>query len=211
VFFKLKTLTWDKIQLKQLFMKKTIALIMMCGTLSIGAFAQGASFGIKGGLNLAKETATGSGLSISSDSRTSFHFGVYTTIMFSDKFGLQPELLYSGQGAGSGSSADKFSYLAIPIMLKYHVNPIFSLQAGPQLGFLMSATSAGTDVKDQMNSTDFAGAFGLGVDLPMGLNFAARYVPGFSNILKSTPSGVTLKNETIQISVGFTIVGAGDK
>jgi hypothetical protein len=49
------------------------------------------------------------------------------------------------------------------------------------------------------------------VDLPMGLNFAARYVPGFSNIANNAPSGFTLKNETIQISVGYRLVGAGAK
>ena len=91
-------------------------------------------------------------------------------------------------------------------MLRYNVTPIFNLQAGPQLGLLMSATSDGTDIKSQLKSTDFGAAFGLGIDLPMGLNFAARYVVGLTD-LQATSTAVTVKNQVIQLSVGYKLFG----
>ena len=192
-------------------MKKATGILLFMMAIATASWAQGVSFGIKAGLNFAKESATISGISLNSDNLTSFHGGVYAKIMFNESFGLQPELLYSGQGgsfsSGSTSNDDKFAYLNVPVMLRYNITPVFNLQAGPQLGLLMSATSGGTDVKAQMKSTDFAAAFGLGVDLPMGLNFAARYIAGLSDIQANSSSGATLKNQVIQISVGYKLFG----
>ena len=176
-----------------------------------GALAQGFSFGVKAGLNFAKEVVNGSGVTINTDNITSFHGGVYAKIMFIPNFGIQPELLYSGQGgtvsSGGITSTDKFSYLNIPVMLRYNIVPAFNLQAGPQLGFLLSATSNGTDVKSQLKSTDFGLGFGLGVDLPMGLNFAARYVLGLSDLPATNSTSATIKNTVFQISIGYKLFG----
>ena len=175
-----------------------------------GALAQGFSFGLKAGLNFSKEVVNGSGITLNTDNITSFHGGVYGKIMVTPNFGIQPELLYSGQGgtvsSGGVTSTSKFAYLNIPVMLRYNIVPAFNLQAGPQIGFLMSATSNGTDIKSQLKSTDFGLGFGLGVDLPVGLNFAARYVIGLSDI-QATSTSATLKNTVIQISIGYKLFG----
>ena len=187
-------------------MKKMTILLLMV-TLATGALAQGVSFGIKAGLNFAKEVASGSGVTLSSDTKTGFHGGIYVKIMGAGKFGVQPELLYSGQGGGSGSNTVNYNYLNLPVMARYNITPLFNLQLGPQLGILMSATFNGTDVKNQLKSTDTGLAFGAGVDLPSGLNFAARYIAGLSDIQSTPTAGVTLKNQVIQISVGFKLAG----
>ena len=188
-------------------MKKETALLFFMAVIMTGAMAQGVSFGIKAGLNLAKESASGSGITINSDNRANFHGGVYLKAMLTPNFGIQPELLYSGQGGGSGSNSDKFAYLNIPVMFRYNIVPMFNIQAGPQLGLLLSASNNGQDIKGQLKSTDFGAAFGIGVDLPMGLNFAARYVLGFSDIQATPVSGITVKNQVIQISVGYKLFG----
>lgn len=191
-------------------MKKTTVILLFITSIVTASLAQGVSFGIKAGLNFAKESASASGITFNSDNLTSFHGGVYVKIKLSPGFGIQPELLYSGQGgsttAGTVTSNDKFAYLNVPVMLRYNVTPIFNLQAGPQLGLLMSATSDGTDIKSQLKSTDFGAAFGLGIDLPMGLNFAARYVVGLTD-LQATSTAVTIKNQVIQLSVGYKLFG----
>ncbi|MBT8312552.1 MAG: outer membrane beta-barrel protein, partial [Flavobacteriaceae bacterium] len=92
----------------------------------------------------------------------------------------------------------------------YYVAEGFSLQAGPQIGFLLSATDEfegeEEDIKDFLKGTDFGVNFGLGYELDNGLNFAARYNVGLSDNLDTTEfesEGAEYKNSVIQISVGW--------
>lgn len=63
------------------------------------------------------------------------------------------------------------------------------------------------DIKDEFKGTDFAGALGLGVDLPMGLGFGARYVIGFSQIAEDTVEFPEVKNSAIQLYACYTLFG----
>ena len=100
---------------------------------------EGIIMGIKGGLNVSNFMGDIDDQSI----RTSIHLGLVSEIVVSDKFSLQPELLYSGQGSSDGGvqgfSRNKLSYLTLPIMGKFAVTEGLSFQAGPQIGFLLSA------------------------------------------------------------------------
>jgi len=198
-------------------MKKSIVLVLLCVS-SFGFLrAQGVSGGIKGGLNLASQSLGGSGISLDTKAKAGVHLGVYATIMFSENVGLQPELLYSSQGtkfdlAGLDDSSYKFNYINIPILLRYNFNSIVNLHAGPQFGILASAkTNVGDieeDVKEFVKGSDLSAAFGLGVDLPAGLNFTVRYSLGLSDIDKEDDSEI--KNNNIQISIGYRIFGKKD-
>ncbi|HEY9047756.1 MAG TPA: porin family protein [Ohtaekwangia sp.] len=191
-------------------MKKTTTVLLFVFFASVGALAQGLSGGVKAGLNLANQTFSGNGYTSSPGFLPSIHGGVYVTLMFTDHFGLQPELLYSGQGAKSGDVKLKLNYVTIPILLRYNVNDILSFHAGPQFGVLLSAKSKvgsnSTDVKDQLKGSDVGAAIGIGVDLPMKLNFAFRFVKGFSDINDVTDS-YKQKNYILQFSVGYKLFG----
>src|SRR6185295_14983579 len=94
----------------------------------------------------------------------------YFTSMFTDKLGIQPDLLYSVQGTKFGGTyTDTYSYLNIPVLFRVNVIPVLNLHAGPQLGLCLAAKTEGggttTDFKDEVNTVDFAFAFGAGVDL----------------------------------------------
>lgn len=169
------------------------------------------SGGIKGGLNFANQEYSSDGFSISPDSRTAFHFGAFAVINFSDNLGLQPELLYSAKGSEfdiSGTSFEqKFNYLDVPILVRYSINEMISLHAGPQISLLMSAEDdEGTDISDSVTGTDFGLSFGGQVDLPMGLVGGLRYNLGLSNIDDSN-SGGDVKNRVFQIYVGYKLFG----
>ncbi len=196
-------------------MKKHIVLVLL-GLFSSAAIAQKMTVGIKGGLNLASLKISAGGLSASSNDLFSFHGGFYGTIMNSEKFGFQPEFLYSAQGGkGSGGSGNfNLGYINIPVMMRYTFTPGVSLQAGPQLSFLLNATVDGTDIKSVMNTMDFGACFGLGVDMPSGVNFAFRYNIGFSNTLTSAATSglsglgfgnLTMTNQVIQFSLGVKL------
>lgn len=197
-------------------MKKACLLIAVLAS-SVGAAAQKPIFGIKAGLNLAKLsiTVSASGLgsfSESSDNLVSFTAGGFLTAPLGKNFGIQPELLYSGQGGSSSAGDFKLGYILMPVMLRYNINETFSLQGGPQLGILINATVSGVDAKDQMNSTDFGLAFGFGGDFAGGLTASFRYIIGFSNTLKVDLStsgipGLDLKmtNQVMQFSLGYKL------
>ncbi len=195
-------------------MKKIILSLLIVTSLFSVGFSQSLSFGLRGGINIAKESASSGSVSVSTDSKVGLMIGTYLTVMTSDKFGIQPELVYSsfgGSASVSGKTAtDSYNYLSLPVMLRYNVSENISLQAGPQLGILLSATSSSgsisVDVKDQLNGIDFGGAFGLGFDFGK-FNAGARYYLGFSNLIKNVPQGsdVKLTNSAIQLFVGYTL------
>lgn len=166
----------------------------------------GIKFGIKGGVNFA--TLTGDTEDVKS--RTAFHFGAVVEIPVSDMFSVQPELLYSGQGAKDDSSDDelKLDYLNIPVMAKFYVAEGFSLEVGPQVGFLLSAKEEfdgeSEDIKDFVKEIDFGVNFGVGYAMETGLNFGARYNLGLSDINDYGESfNDSIKNGVFQISIGY--------
>ena len=190
-------------------MKKLILPICLLLTGVVSANGQSFSIGVRAGLNFANIIVSGP-YSTTADSRTSFLLGGYTKFMFTDKMGLQPELFYSSLGTKSSGFVQKLNYLSVPIMFRYNINGKLHFLVGPQLNILVAAKdiSGGqtTDVKDAFNSTDFGGVLGVGVDFGP-FNVGARYVAGFTNILKVHPSGYSEKNNVFQLVAGYKLFG----
>tara|TARA_Y100000385_G_C13063950_1_gene625787 strand:+ start:1044 stop:1655 length:612 start_codon:yes stop_codon:yes gene_type:complete len=202
-------------------MKKILLLTFLLGAFTTNA--QEVTFGAKAGLNISSfagdETED-------YDSRTSFHLGATAEIAISDIFSVQPELLFSSQGIKTEFSEPGYSsegsivtnYIHIPVMAKYYVTEGLSLEAGPQIGFLMSANSEGSstvngetesydnDIKEDLSSLDFGLNIGAGYKLDSGLNFALRYNLGLSNIedIDDDEDDFSNTNRVLQLSVGFT-------
>ncbi len=86
-------------------------------------------------------------------------------------------------------------------MGKYYLIKGLSLEAGPQVGVLLSGDYEGVDVKDSFMDMDLSLNAGIGYKLNNGLNFTARYNFGLTNIGVSEDSKV--KNGVAQISVGY--------
>jgi hypothetical protein len=172
--------------------------------------AQDINFGAKAGVNFA--TITGDDLD-SFSSRTAFHLGFVAEIGITETFSFQPELLYSAQGSDysedSFEGSLKVDYLNLPLMAKFYVAEGFSLEAGPQVGFLLSAKDVyddgEDDWKDITKGIDFGLNFGVGYKLENGLNFGARYNLGLSDLNDDPDSQAdsAFKNSVIQAYVGF--------
>ena len=191
----------------------------MIAILSLGfANAQEAKFGVKGGLNIANLNFSGDGAP-STSSLVGFHIGGFTEIKVSDKFFIQPEVMYSTQGAKFKMSEDgltlnsfKLGYINLPVMAKYYVAEKFNLELGPQIGFLTSAkanasasgTTVDVDVKKAFESIDFGLNFGAAYDFTEKVSAGFRYNLGLSNIAKTEDGdNETVKNSLFSLSVGY--------
>src|SRR5580698_10480733 len=118
-------------------MKRSI--LLLTATISFFLTQSQINFGVKAGLNLAN--ATGSGAT-GSTTRANFHAGVLAQIPINDMLGIQPEIIYSGQGArasfadGSGgtiSGTHKLSYINVPVLFKYTSSSGFLVETGLQV------------------------------------------------------------------------------
>ena len=104
------------------------------------------------------------------------------------------------------------NYLNLPLLVQYNASGFFA-ETGPQVGLLLSAKNKTeydgqeeeTDVKDDMNSTSFAWAIGLGYRMPAGLGIGARYNLGLSNLAKDAEDDYKIKSNVIQISLSYTL------
>jgi hypothetical protein len=179
-------------------MKKIILAAVAVMAFGI-ANAQEVKFGAKAALNVA--TLTGDVNDASS--LIGFQVGGFAEIKISDKFAVQPELMYSAQGASFDGGDVKLNYLNIPVMAKFYVADAFSLEAGPQIGFLLSAKSDGVDIKDSLSSTDFGLNLGAGYDFTENLSAGLRYNFGLSNISDYEDDNSSVKNGVLSVSLGY--------
>jgi hypothetical protein len=220
--------------MKKLVLSAAVALMAITANAQDATTSTDITFGAKAGLNLAN---VGGDID-DADSKLGFHVGGYAEFMVSEKFSVQPELVFSQQGYKfeesytedfggeeiriSEEAKTKLNYLNLPVMAKFYVADGFSLEVGPQVGFLLSAEeeyegtatfedgstesiSETEDIKDFVSSIDFAVGVGAGYKLDGGLNFAVRYNLGLSNINDFEGSDdFKAQNNVFQFSVGYS-------
>ena len=186
-------------------MKKTLFLSFI-GLTSL-ASAQSVKFGVKAGVNFATETASISGVSITSDTYTSFHFGAIADIGLQN-FSIQPGVLFSVKGSSStNSSGTSLTYIEVPVNLLYHIpagpGKVF-FGAGPYLGYGISASNGVSfgSTTDKVANPDFGLNLLGGYRLNSGLLFSAGYGLGLANLINNG-NGATLKNRVTSISIGY--------
>lgn len=206
-------------------MKKFILFSLACLFALTVSIAQEVRLGAKGGVNFA--TLSGDNLG-SIKSLTGFHIGGLVEIPISERFSVQPEVLYTAQGGkysekgtefGVNYSYDikeKLDYIQVPVMAKYYVIDGLSIEAGPQIAFLTSSkldyegtlggiSVSGNEDLDNVSDIDFSLGAGASYRLPMGLFFTARYNFGLSNLNDSDNSdNQKIHNRVAQISVGYS-------
>ncbi|WP_108867237.1 porin family protein [Aquimarina aquimarini] len=172
-------------------MKKLFLLAIAVIGFSISSNAQDIKFGFKGGVNFA--TLNGDDVNDNLDGRTGYHIGAVAQIGLAEKFALQPELLYSAQGIEDTD----IDYLNLPVLVKFKFAKLFSIEAGPQFGFVVNDNvKAGA----KPESFDLSGAVGAGVEF--GPFFGQlRYNFGFTDVIDN----VEAKNSAFQVSVGYYI------
>lgn len=181
--------------------------------LSTSLFAQTFQFGLKGGVNVSNFTGTTFN-NVEKKALIGFHGGALLSLLLGDHFAIQPEALFSTQGAkfksGTTSNDYKVSYLNVPVMAKIRFPGGFYVEAGPQVGFkLKENIPAGSTAKDFANNLDFAVDGGLGFHGKSGLGIGARYVVGISKVGNADNvdySNTNFKNGVAQVFLFYTFL-----
>lgn len=211
-------------------------ILLSLGILASAAAAQAQSvtFGVKAGGTLSSITQKDND---NNNYKFGGHGGVFANFGINDMFSVQPEVLYSMKGNKQETSGtlggttyktdhmQTLNYIDVPVMVKVSTgddNSGLFFEAGPQVGFLLSAkdkydtssttgstttaTSGDTDNKDTFNTVDFGYAVGLGYQASSGPLVGLRYNGGLTDISKGTALNAD-HNDAFQLYVGFRLGG----
>ena len=185
---------------------KKFSLLAVAVCAAIITKAQHPHWGVKGGINISDiNVERGS----DPDTRVGIHLGGLAHIHLSKHFAVQPELMYSNQGAERRDNRNdyktKLHYINIPVLLQFMTGSGFRLQTGPQFGVLMGAkykvNDTETDIDDNYKTPDFSWSFGASYVTRKGLGFDARYNHGLSNI--NDNPGNDYRNRVVQLGVFY--------
>ena len=188
-------------------MKKIFMLaVVLFGVFSAKAQSE-MTLGVKGGLNVTN--ISNSDLK----NKMSFHLGAFAEFRLNDYFAIQPELLYSRQGARDKYEGYKVqyrvNYLKIPILAKFYVLDALCVDLGPELAFALNAKTrykdGGKTIKNKIKDVNT-----VAVNFALGLSynwenfvFSTRYNIGLSNVIDKNKWDGNNKNHVFQLSVGY--------
>ena len=204
----------------------TLAVLFFASSVFVAKAQGDMSFGVKAGVNI-------SGL-VDSDiygdeTKAGWTAGLVIEVPITDKFSIQPEVLYSLQGAkseyslpyGINANASKtietditLQYVNVPVYAKYYIFDEFSVFLGPQFTFLVDNEIEITETipliprpsvfktKDKLNNSKNFGidaSVGLGYKFDFGVFVQGVYNYGFYKIVSYDDA----KNSIVQFSLGY--------
>ncbi|GAA4042771.1 porin family protein [Flavobacterium chungnamense] len=180
--------------------KKNVVLVVIALLFGSKSIAQETSFakvGLKAGINYANYTSS----EVNTDAITNFHAGLLVELKIFKNFSLQPELLYSTQGASLKNLNEEFKnelgYISIPALAKFYLTDHLSMELGPQASFLLSERN---EVKaGDSNTFDFAVAGGISYKFGKHFFVQGRYGLG----LTEPKRDADVKNSVVQASLGY--------
>ena len=184
-------------------------------------------FGLHGGINMARLLAkefTGTA-DPGTKNKTSYHVGAFVNIPLGGMLKLQPELVFSSQGAKMEETAtaggttrnysyeEDLDYVNLPVMLQLQTIGGFFVETGPQFSYLIDAKQKGmspistieeTDLDPFRDNFDIGWGLGVGYLSRIGLGAHARYNYGIRNIVQENDTNVgELRNSVLQFGLVY--------
>ena len=178
-------------------MKKFLLTILIL-LIENAIVAQDSRLGIRAGLNFATV--------IDDDDaklKGGIHIGGFLDFVFNEYFSLQPELLYSTQGAVYNQRSPwrttlSLSYINVPVLLKIKLVENFRIEFGPQIGFLVSASlnsfGKSDNIKNDCQTIDVTALAGFSYLFDEKIIVEIRYGYGLQQIPK---------NVVVQLCMGY--------
>lgn len=176
-------------------MKSTVLTFLFIA-FTIVTFAQGTSYGVRGGVNISNldfdPDAT-----FTNQHRNGFAFGGFVDYGVSDNFSVLVEIQYSAEGA----KADELraDYIQLPILARFALGDKFTFGVGPM------ASLKTWKNQDAFSTFTFSGVGGIEYMINDELFIDARVHYGLSNILDEDLDGIEAQNTTFQFGFGIKI------
>lgn len=144
-------------------------------------------------------------------SRLTYHAGAALEARFTPFFSLQPELVYSLQGAAKDINREfklSYHYLNLPLLARIYFYERASFNMGMQYGYLLKAVDRDNinndDITDSVNRHDLAGVIGFGYTLSDRFVFDLRYNIGITNTAGfDVIFQQRVTNRVMQLSMGY--------
>lgn len=196
---------------------KSILLSSVAITLSLfiasSTSAQGVRLALHAGANMGKID----GKSFKDEYKLGYHLAVAPEIMFSKKWGVQPEVMFSQTNTTTSTAFEdiykissselkdvKLNYLSIPLLLSFRPVSFLTFQAGPQFGILMNKQKKFLENgRDAFSNGDFSMLAGAQINI-LRLRVYGRYGIGLNNI-NDIDEQDQWKSQTLQLGVGFAL------
>ncbi len=153
------------------------------------SFFDSLSFGIKAGTTISTTQSGSAGLENEQKdggrTQVSYHFGALTELRITKHLSFQLEAIYSNEKSQTTKKDEMYeaSYIQIPLLVKFYFAKGFSIEAGPQVGYLLSSeitfdediNSRSPVIIDELPKTDFRFTTGLSYRFNNGIFFGGRY------------------------------------
>jgi hypothetical protein len=200
-------------------MKKLILGFLAVMTFAVSANAQvrtpaadqRANFGIRGGVNFFNwggSDASGNDYT----NRIGYHAGIYANMFVTDRLAIEPGAYYSVKGTQSDNIVDSravLDYIDVPILFRFYATQGLNIFAGPQGSILLRSRFEGDAFGNtfgwntgNVSDLDAGLVFGLGYNLPVGLNFQASYDWGMTPVFRD--SNAEIYNRGFKLSLGYS-------
>ncbi|MDO5656634.1 MAG: porin family protein [Flavobacteriaceae bacterium] len=191
------------------------------------------SFGVKSGVNFStlsgETTKNKNGRESDVTSKIGFYAGGFYHYEWSEKWAIQPELLFSYQGANieitrwegipvEAKGNVSMPYILLPVMLQYKPSEKIILELGPQLGLNLSKEikiKGKVELNDQtidleerikdLARFDFAVNAGVGYHLSERLIAKIRFSQGLISLDRREQEPFILYNQVFSLGVEFKL------
>ncbi len=200
-------------------MKRKTLLLVVAIAATTQIFAQKkVSPGIRAGVNVATLS------NINADFKTDFYAGGILSLHLGQRYTLQPELIYTRQGANNVTFVDDetgdptgqenvtIQYLSLGVINKFYFVEGFHGLIGPSLDMKIGKNFPRIDFDDDdYGGVDLGISLGLGYTLPIGLTLEGRFKSGMLDAFNNDyflgmfddPDNISL-NRVFQLGVSYS-------
>jgi hypothetical protein len=140
--------------------------------------------------------------------KSGIHAGVFMTADGENDFGLAAEVLYSNKGVNALNRVN-LHYITIPILIRYGLNENWIAEAGPEIGYLVTANSKYGNLNSTWDNKLDVG-LDAGLQYKLGkVDLGVRFNAGFSSVIRTGGGGsnerIRYLNRVAQFSLSIPI------
>lgn len=175
-------------------------------------------YGIKGGLNISDVVMNDVIDAYAEDDfnlKAGFHGGVFAGMKLNETWGAWGEIQYSIKGVRAAGTNINLHYITVPLLFKYFITENFRAEAGPELGYMVTARSKYGNASGVWNNNlDIGLDAGIEYQATATISLGLRFNAGMLSVIDAqyrdsngqpTDDKVKYQNRVLQLSLSFLL------